>query len=161
MSSFDFSPLFRSTVGFDRLMNLLEASGQWADGGNGYPPYNIEKTGSDQYRITIAVAGFAESELSVEVRENVLVVEGRKRENEREHAYLYRGIAGRSFKRQFQLADYVRADSAQLENGLLIVNLVRELPETMKPRQIPITTVTRAAGNETPSLTQGKSSAAA
>ena len=162
MTTFDFTPLFRSTVGFDRLMSLLESSGQWADTGNGYPPYNIEKTGHDQYRITVAVAGFADDELTVDVRENVLIVEGRKKENERESAFLYRGIAGRSFKRQFQLADYVRATSAELHNGLLTVNLVRELPETMKPRQIPIATVGDTPKvSQAPSLTTGDTAAAA
>jgi molecular chaperone IbpA len=138
MTTFDFAPLFRSTVGFDRLMNLMETSARWADAENGYPPYNIEKTGHDRYRITLAVAGFDEKELSAEVRENVLFIEGRKREPEAEHTYLYRGIAGRSFKRQFQLADHVQVVSASVQNGLLIVDLVRELPEAMKPRKIQI-----------------------
>src|SRR5512147_3306335 len=104
MTMFDFCPLFRSTVGFDRLMNMLENSVQWAEGANGYPPYNIEKTGEDRYRITLAVAGFCEDELAVEARENALLVEGRKKEGDagRVDSYLYRGIAGRSFKRQFQ-----------------------------------------------------------
>jgi molecular chaperone IbpA len=155
MTTFDFTPLFRSTVGFDRLMNLLESSGQWTEAANGYPPYNIEKTGQDQYRITVAVAGFSEGELSVDVRENVLLVEGRKKESENGNAYLYRGIAGRSFKRQFQLADYVRPSGAELHNGLLTVNLVRELPETMKPRRIPI-----AAVGDTPKVTVAPSETA-
>jgi molecular chaperone IbpA len=145
MTTFDFSPLFRSTVGFDRLMNLLENSVQWTEGGNGYPPYNIEKTGEDQYRITLAVAGFGQDELSIEVRENALLVEGRKKEGDASHAYLYRGIAGRSFKRQFQLADHVKVTGAQLHNGLLVIELVRELPEAMKPRRIEITTAAPAA----------------
>jgi molecular chaperone IbpA len=138
MTTFDFTPLFRSTVGFDRLMNLMETSARWAEAENGYPPYNIEKTGQDRYRITVAVAGFDEKELSAEVRENVLFIEGRKREPETGHTYLYHGIAGRSFKRQFQLADYVQVVSASVRNGLLIVELVRELPEAMKPRKIEI-----------------------
>lgn len=144
MSTFDLSPLFRSTIGFDRLMNLLESSTQWAESGNGYPPYNIEKTGSDTYRITLAVAGFAEDELAIETRDTFLVVEGRKSEPEASAAFLYRGIAGRSFKRQFQLADHVKVVGASLTNGLLVVDLVRELPETMKPRRIAIQTASAA-----------------
>lgn len=138
MTTFDFSPLFRSTVGFDRLMRLMESSTQLADATNGYPPYNIEKTGDDQYRITVAVAGFGDDELSVETHENTLLVEGRKNEANSEARYLYRGIAGRSFKRQFQVADHVKVVGASLSNGLLVIELVREVPEAMKPRRIPI-----------------------
>jgi molecular chaperone IbpA len=139
MMSIDYSPLFRSTVGFDRLMRLLEESMQWSEGGNGgYPPYNIEKLGQDHYRVTLAVAGFGERDLSVHVRENALLVEGKKNEPEGETAYLHRGIAGRSFKRQFQLADHVKVTSASLQNGLLVIDLVQELPEAMKPRRIEI-----------------------
>jgi molecular chaperone IbpA len=138
MTTFDFSPLFRSTIGFDRLMNLLESSSQWADNGNGYPPYNIERTGEDTYRITLAVSGFGEDDLTVEARENVLVVEGRRKESDSGHTFLYRGIAGRSFKRQFQLADHVVVVGADLGNGLLTIDLRRELPEAMKPRRIAI-----------------------
>ena len=148
MTTFDFSPLFRSTVGFDRLMNMLENSVQWAEGGNGYPPYNIEKTGEDRYRITLAVAGFGVDELAVEVRDNALLVEGRKREGDAGHSYLYRGIAGRSFKRQFQLADHVRGTGAHLHNGLLVIELLRELPEAMKPRRIEISTAAPAISGE-------------
>jgi molecular chaperone IbpA len=138
MTTFDFTPLFRSTIGFDRLMSALEASQQWAEGGNGYPPYNIEKLGENEYRITLAVAGFGEDELGIEVRENILTVEGRKKEQETGSAFLYRGIAGRSFKRQFQLADHVVVENAHLHNGLLVISLKREIPEAMKPRRIPI-----------------------
>ena len=140
MTHFDFSPLFRSSVGFDRLMRLVENSVQQAESVNGYPPYNIEKTAEDQYRITVAVAGFGEDELALEVNQNVLMIEGRKKEGGTEAAYLYRGIAGRSFKRQFQLADHVKVADARLHNGLLVVDLVRELPEAMKPRRIVIST---------------------
>ncbi len=140
MTHFDFSPLFRSSVGFDRLMRLVENSVQQAESVNGYPPYNIEKSGEDQYRITVAVAGFGEDELALEVNQNVLMIEGRKKEGEGEAAYLYRGIAGRSFKRQFQLADHVKVADARLHNGLLVVDLVREVPEAMKPRRIEIST---------------------
>jgi molecular chaperone IbpA len=148
MTTFDFSPLFRSTVGFDRLMQALEASSQWADGGNGYPPYNIEKTDENAYRITLAVAGFGEDELAIEVRENILTVEGRRKEPDGAGSFLYRGIAGRSFKRQFQLADHVKVDSARLHNGLLVIDLQRELPEAMKPRRIAIST----SGARSPSV---------
>lgn len=140
MTTLDFTPLFRSTVGFDRLMNLLENSGGWNEASNGFPPYNIEKTGEDQYRITLAVAGYGEDELSVEVKENGLTVEGRRKDAEGGRSFLYRGIAGRSFKRQFQLADHVRVVGAQLHNGLLVIDLVREIPETMKSRRIAIQT---------------------
>ncbi|MFO1152208.1 MAG: Hsp20 family protein [Rhodospirillales bacterium] len=119
-------------------MNLMETSTRWADAENGYPPYNIEKTGQDRYRITLAVAGFDEKELTAEVRENALLIEGRKREPASEHTYLYRGIAGRSFRRQFQLADHVQVVSANVQNGLLTIELARELPEAMKPRKIEI-----------------------
>lgn len=138
MTTFDFSPLFRSTIGFDRLANLLENSMQWSETSNSYPPYNIERVAEDQYRITLAVAGFDEQELAIEYRENLLLVEGRKRDSEGASAYLYRGIAGRSFKRQFHLADHVKVTGARLHNGLLVVDLVRELPEAMKPRRIEI-----------------------
>jgi len=144
MNTFDFSPLFRSTVGFDRLMNLLENQVQWAETGNGYPPYNIEKTGEDQYRITLAVAGFGEDELAIEARENALLIEGRRKEAEGGQSFLYRGIAGRSFKRQFQLADHVKVTGAHLRNGLLVIELVRELPEAAKPRRIEIRTAESA-----------------
>lgn len=161
MTTIDFSPLFRSTVGFDRLMELLESSTQWAESANGYPPYNIERTADDHYRITLAVAGFSEDELALEARENMLLVEGRKKDAEGHHAYLYRGIAGRSFKRQFQLADHVRVVSANLHNGLLTVELVRELPEAMKPRRIAISAAAPAAvASEVPPLIEGEEQAA-
>lgn len=161
MTTFDFSPLFRSTIGFDRLMNLLESSStQWADNGNGYPPYNIERTGEDTYRITLAVSGFGEDELSIEARENALVVEGRRKETDNGHTFLYRGIAGRSFKRQFQLADHVRVEAAELANGLLTIELKRELPEAMKPRRIAIGRIGAAAGAAAARLTGTEQQAA-
>lgn len=130
----DYSPFFRSTVGFDRLLNLLET----AEGAPGYPPYNIERSDENNYRITIAVAGFAEKDLGVEVKDNVLTVTG-KREGEAEKtAYLHQGIAGRAFERQFQLAQHVVVKGARLENGLLHVDLERIVPEEKKPRRIPI-----------------------
>ncbi len=153
MTTYDFSPLFRSSVGFDRLMRLLENSSR-VDAAAGYPPYNIEKTGEDAYRITLAVAGFGEDDLSIKVRENTLTVEGHRQEQDGDVRYLHRGIAGRTFKRQFGLADHVVVTEASLQNGLLNIDLVRELPEAMKPRKIAIT-----AGNGQ-KLVEGKKQAA-
>jgi molecular chaperone IbpA len=137
MTTIDFSPLFRSMIGFDRLSNALETAYRTEPGG--YPPYNVEVRGDNDYRITMAVAGFAEQELSLEVNENVLTVSGARAEEEKTDAkYLYRGIANRSFERKFQLADYVRVVDARLENGLLHVELRREIPEALKPRKIEI-----------------------
>jgi molecular chaperone IbpA len=141
-SAFDFSPLFRSTVGFDRLPGLLEAAARFDEASMGYPPYNIEKLDDESYRITMAVAGFNEDDLEIEVRENSLIVSGRQAEDDGEKTYLHRGIAGRAFQRRFQIADHVKVTGARLENGLLHIDLVRELPEEMKPRQIHIETVT-------------------
>ena len=136
MRHFDFSPLYRSTVGFDRLFSMLDAAGTDAPS---YPPYNIERTGENAYRITMAVAGFAESELSVEAKEHVLTIKGEKAEEDTDREVLYRGIASRTFERRFQIAEHVRVEGASLENGLLHVDLVREIPEAMKPRKIEIT----------------------
>jgi molecular chaperone IbpA len=139
MRSFDLSPLYRSTVGFDRLFSLLDQASGVEAGVPGYPPYNIERTGENDYRITMAVAGFSDSELSIESRENTLTVKGEKKAEEgRDAEVLYRGIAARSFERRFQLADHVEVKGASLENGLLHVDLVREIPEAMKPRTIAI-----------------------
>ena len=144
MRSVDLSPLMRATVGFDRMMNLLDAQTR-LDQGDGYPPYNIEKIGNDDYRITMAVAGFGESELSITTEHNRLVVTGNKPEEQEgeDNAYLYRGIATRSFERRFNLADHVRVTGARLDNGLLHIELEREIPEAMKPRTIEI----QASGN--------------
>ena len=132
----DFSPLFRSTIGFDRLFNLLdEASG--FEPAEGYPPYNIVKSGEDSYRITMAVAGFSPDELNLTAQQNQLVVTGRKQDSDTVQ-YLHRGIATRAFQRRFDLADYVKVKGATLDNGLLTIELVREVPEEMKPRQIAI-----------------------
>jgi molecular chaperone IbpA len=141
MRTIDLTPLYRSTVGFDRFAALLDST-QAHDATPGYPPYNIEKTGEDTYRITVAVAGFAEDELSIEAREGVLLVSGRKAQSDDEKAssYLYRGIAERAFERRFQLADHVRATGAEVENGLLHIALEREVPEALKPRRIEIAT---------------------
>jgi molecular chaperone IbpA len=139
MRSFDLTPLFRSTVGFDRLADMLDSVAQF-DTGVTYPPYNIERTDENDYRISLAVAGFAEKDLSVEVKEGVLSVQG-KRDNEKENTgqhYLYQGIAGRSFERRFQLAENVEVRGAQLENGLLHIDLERVVPEEKKPRRIAI-----------------------
>jgi molecular chaperone IbpA len=139
MRTFDLNPLYRSTVGFDRLFGLLDSlSGDTRS--ETYPPYNIERTGENAYRITMAVAGFGQDDLSIEAKENVLTVKGEKKtetqDDERE--VLYRGIGSRAFERRFQLADYVEVKGADLVNGLLHVNLVREIPEAMKPRSIAI-----------------------
>jgi len=132
MRTFDFAPLYRSTVGFDRLFSMLDDAVESAPT---YPPYNIERTGDNAYRISIAVAGFAENELTIESKENTLTIRGEKQEQsgEQKGEVLYQGIAARAFERRFQLADYVQVTGAQLANGL-----VRELPEAKKPRQIPI-----------------------
>jgi molecular chaperone IbpA len=139
MRTFDLAPLYRSTVGFDRLFSMLDqASG--LESAPTYPPYNIERTGENAYRISVAVAGFGESELSLESKENTLTIRGEKKEktDEPKGEVLYQGIAGRAFERRFQLADHVQVTGAALENGLLHVDLVREIPEAKKPRQIPI-----------------------
>ena len=138
MRTLDFSPLYRSVVGFDRLADLLDAATNEA--ANGYPPYNIERTGENAYRIDIAVAGFKPAELSIEVKENLLTVQGRKGVDDQSRRYLHRGLAERNFERRFQLADYVVVAEAQLADGLLSVSLRRELPEALKPRKIEITT---------------------
>lgn len=145
MTSFDFSPLFRSAIGFDRLTDALEAARRLDS--NGYPPYNIELTGDDQYRITMAVAGFSPDELEIEVKESKLRVSGRKADDAEEHRYLYRGIANRSFERVYQLADHVRVEGAEVKDGLLHVDLVREIPEAMKPRRIEIRGARKAIEN--------------
>ena len=138
MRTFDFSPLYRSAIGIDRFANLLDEALRM-DSQPSYPPYNIELTGDNQYRITMAVAGFADGELEIEVKGDTLLVTGRKeKESADERKYLYQGIAARNFERRFQLADHVEVKGASLENGLLHVELVREVPEAMKPRQIPI-----------------------
>ena len=146
MRNTDFSPFYRSTVGFDRLFNLLDSVAD--NGQTGYPPYNIEKTGDDAYLISIAVAGFADDELTIEARDGQLVVSGKKAAEEGERRYLHRGIATRAFEKRFQLADHVRATGARTENGLLHIELVREVPEALKPRQIEIRS-TKALTGET------------
>ena len=142
MRTYDFSPLYRSAVGFDRLANLLESAARTSQEG-GYPPYNIETTGENAYRIEIAVAGFSPDELNIEVKENLLTVSGKKTANDdaaTQKTYLHRGLAERDFERRFQLADYVVVKGADLSNGLLTIDLQRELPEALKPRRIEIAT---------------------
>jgi molecular chaperone IbpA len=138
MRTIDYSPFYRATVGFDRVFNLLDSvAGQTA--GNGYPPYNIEKAGENAYRIVMAVAGFAENELSLTQKENELLVSGQTAPSSEEgKEFLYRGIAGRNFERRFQLADHVKVTGAKLANGLLTIELQREIPEEKKPRAIEI-----------------------
>jgi molecular chaperone IbpA len=138
MRTFDLAPLYRSTVGFDRLFSMFDQAGD--AGTPGYPPYNIERTGENAYRISVAVAGFAESDLNIEAKENTLTIRGEKQEktDEQKGETLYQGIAARAFERVFQLADFVQVKGASLENGLLHVDLVREIPEAKKPRQISI-----------------------
>jgi molecular chaperone IbpA len=153
MSAFDYSPLFRSTIGFDRLMRLADAATR-PDATNGYPPYNIEKTGEDTYRLTMAVAGFAQDELEVVVQENALVVTGKAKGEEETGRYLHRGIARRAFERRFQLADHIKVTGASLDNGLLHVELAREVPEAAKPRTIAI-----SAGTPRPQVVEQKEAA--
>jgi len=139
MRTVDFSPLYRSVVGFDRLAALLDQAAA-QDSAAGYPPYNIERTDENAYRIEIAVAGFRADELAIEVKENLLTVTGRKAANDDARKFLHRGLAERNFERRFQLVDYVVVTDAALDNGLLSVSLKRELPEALKPRTIAINT---------------------
>jgi len=149
MRTFDLSPLYRSTVGFDRLFSMMDGF----EAAPGYPPYNIERTGENDYRVTVAVAGFGENDLSIESKENTLTIKGSKQQTKDEQTgeVLYQGIAARAFERVFQLADYVQVKNAALENGLLHVDLVREIPEAKKPRQIPI-----GNGNAKPQVVESK-----
>ncbi len=137
MRTIDFTPLYRSVVGFDRLATLLETASK-AEGPTGYPPYNIENVGENAYRIEVAVAGFSAAELNIEARENTLTVQGRKAANDEGRRYLHRGLAERNFERRFQLADYVVVTGADLRDGLLSISLERQLPESLKPRRIEI-----------------------
>ena len=141
MRTIDFTPLYRSAVGFDRLAALLDAAAA-TDSASGYPPYNIERTDENAYRIEIAVAGFKPEELTIEAKENTLTVQGRKVANDETRRFLHRGLAERNFERRFQLADYVVVSEAQLADGLLSISLKRELPEALKPRRVEISTAT-------------------
>ena len=140
MDRFDFSPLFRSTIGYDRLARLIDSATRVDTATPAYPPYNIESTGDDSYRLTMAVAGFARDELDIIVQQNSLVISGKaqKEGEEAQGRYLHRGIARRAFERRFSLADHIKVNGASLDNGLLHVDLVREVPEEAKPRQIKI-----------------------
>jgi len=151
MRTYDLTPFYRSTVGFDRLFSLLDQA--TADGSPGYPPYNIERTGENDYRISVAVSGFSQAELSIVAKENTLTIKGEKTANENgkdKAEVLYRGIAARAFERVFQLADFVQVKNASLEHGLLHVDLVREIPEAKKPRSIPI-----GSGSQAPQVVDG------
>jgi molecular chaperone IbpA len=138
MDRFDFSPLFRSTIGFDRLTRLVDAANRVDNAALAYPPYNIEKTGEDAYRLTMAVAGFAPDEIDVTVHEGTLLVAGKAKNDADENRFLHRGIARRAFERRFSLADHIKVSGASLDNGMLHVDLVREVPEAAKPRKIDI-----------------------
>jgi len=152
MRTIDFSPLYRSVVGFDRLAQLLETA--TADAASGYPPYNIERTDENAYRIELAVAGFKPEELNIEVKQNLLTVQGRKAANDEQRRFLHRGLAERDFERRFQLADYVVVTEAQISDGLLSINLKRELPDAMKTRRIEI-----AVGPASAPLIEGEKAA--
>lgn len=146
MRTTDFTPLYRNAIGFDRLLNMMEA-GASKNGSNGYPPYNIEQKDENRYRITMAVAGFSDEQLDITQSDNMLIVRG-DRKSEEEKKYLYQGIAERDFERKFQLADYVKVVGATMENGLLHVDLEREIPEAMKPRKIAINGRNLLEGNQ-------------
>lgn len=137
MTTFDFSPLYRTSVGFDRLASLMSSASR-QDQSNSYPPYNIRTTGEDNYQITMAVAGFSDADITITTENNHLVVNGNRSEEDEQAEYLYRGIATRSFERRFNLADHVKVVGASMENGLLHIELEREIPEAMKPRTIKI-----------------------
>ena len=156
MRHVDFTPLYRSTVGFDRLFSMLDTLAQ-PEGGQSYPPYNIERTGDDAYRITLATAGFAESELEVTAQPNLLIVAGQKGEAEDGRTYLHRGLAHRSFERRFELADYVVVRDARYVDGLLTIDLAREIPDALRPRRIEIGA---AAGSPVARLSPGGEQAA-
>ena len=150
MRTYDLSPLFRSTVGFDRLSRLMESALNADEAANSYPPYNIEKIDENAYRITMAVAGFAPEDVEITAQQNSLVVTGKAKKDAESGQFLYRGIAGRAFERRFQLADFIKVTGATMVNGLLHVDLAREIPEEMKPRSIPI----EARSTTQPTLTQ-------
>ncbi len=156
MRTFDLAPLYRSTVGFDRLFSMLDNVAGFDGGTPGYPPYNIERTGENTYRISVAVAGFSDPELSIEVKEDTLTIRGEKqvKTDDDKSQVLYQGIAARAFERVFQLADYVVVKGASLENGLLHVELAREIPEAKRPRQIAI-----GNGKAKPQVVEAKAAA--
>ena len=145
MRRFDFTPLFRSTVGYDRLQDMLDSASRLDDGSATYPPYNIEAISENAYKITMAVAGFSAADIDIVIKENTLTVTGNTRKDETPRTFLHHGIAGRSFERSFQLADHIEIKDANLINGLLDINLVRIVPEELKPRHIKISTSTPSA----------------
>ncbi len=147
MRSFDLSPLYRATVGFDQIADLMDRALASDVGQNTYPPYNIEKTEDDAWRISIAVAGFSENDLSIEVRDRSLHITARKAEDDAERKYLHRGIATRAFERRFHLADHVRVTGAAHENGMLHIDLVREVPEALKTRRVEIASAAKTDAN--------------
>lgn len=149
MATIDFSPLYRSSVGFDRMASLLDSALRSEQASAGYPPYNIEITGENQYAICLAIAGFEESELDIQVEKGVLTVKGKKATENQSRQYLYQGIATRSFERKFNLAEHVEVTGASLNNGLLTISLIKEIPEAIKPKRIAINTV---ASNNSPAL---------
>ena len=152
MRTYDLSPLWRSTIGFDHVFNLLDDQAHWSGEDQHYPPYNIERTGEDHYRIALALAGFAPADIAITAEQNVLTIEG-SNSDKGEREYLYRGISARPFKRVFKLADHVEVTGASFENGLLKIDLVREIPEAMKPRRIAIN------GNAGPQIVDQKKAA--
>lgn len=143
MRTFDLTPLFRSSVGYDRLSRLMDSASRVDEAQLAYPPYNIEQADEDSYRITMAVAGFTDAEITITAQENQLVVAGKPAKDEQPKSYLHRGIAGRAFERRFELADHIRVTGASLANGLLSIELKREVPEAMKPRTIAINGATQ------------------
>jgi molecular chaperone IbpA len=151
-TNFDLTPLFRSTIGFDRMSRLLDAAMRADDSAVSYPPYNIEVLGENAYRLTMAIAGFGENDINITVQENSLLVSGKTAKSDEDKKFLYRGIAGRAFERRFEMADHIKVTGASLVNGLLHVDLVREVPEAMKPRSIKIET--KAAAK--PTVIEGK-----
>lgn len=149
MRNIDFTPMFRSTVGFDRLMQIADAALRTGDQAQGFPPYNIEKLGEDSYRVTMAVAGFADNELDITLDHGTLTVAGRPTQVETDKQYLHRGIARRAFERRFELAEHIKVTGAKLANGLLDIELAREVPEALKPRKIAIgAALVQAVGSE-------------
>ncbi len=153
MASNEINPLYRTLVGFDRIASLMDQAAR-LDAAPGYPPFNVEQVDEDSFRIELAVAGFAQEDLSIEFKQNSLVVSGQRKQPETQRNYLHRGIAERSFERRFGLADHVRVAGAKLENGMLSIDLVRELPEIMKPRKIEIGAETKPASKTKPKVVE-------
>ena len=161
MRTYDLTPLFRTSIGFDRMSRLMDAALKLEDSAKGYPPYNIAKKGEDTYQITLAVAGFSEADLQITAHENTLTIAGKITSEEDDLRYLHRGIAGRAFERRFQLADHVKVRGAKLENGLLHVEMEREIPEALKPRNIAIQTIASTPAIEAASTNRKTKASAA